>query len=679
MNLLKSEKGNTLIIAIFVLVMGSVIGLTLMSLSMNGTKRNEHRENYSQAVEQAEKGIKHITLEIQKALENKIPEPIIANTTVISQRENSFISSFNTTLEKHLCSSGGHINELDGDLAYTVCIDDESFKNSKYNISKKLKIISTGTANEETRQLTSTYTIGAESLNYPSFMNYAVSTHNGGNLILNGGVEIKGNILADGNIIVSDYGYAPISDKETTKFHNINIDKFNNSPWKKTTFPEVNGLTEDEPATIVVNSDYKLFKMNNSEFKSGCSRSSSLTNVVDNLLEAVNLNIVKLSPNYFTYYDLVNYDFNNANTNIQCLFDISSTSQINNYLSNDENNRPVIKNSTVVEGIDTSEFVDAGESKVRSTVQSTSLQTKTYFLSNKSYNGNFIFKADILFGGILGLTNETLIKNTLNGNYYFDDKTSITLLNNNTLNGSYYFKNSSQTDISIPSGNSTLDGEFYLNRGAPRGLLGSLSGIVKGLLGGNLDSAIKISGGSHHMKGAYYIDGDVEINNATINADAVLYVNGNVVIKHSEINSLDNGKLIILAKGNIIYEYASELGANIGKDFINEGPPIELNAYFYADNKIELHGTLSNIHIKGGVAAKQILLSGVRGDIKKNKLGVLPKFINSDDPKEPSRLTIEYDEKVVTTIKELNDKYSGNKKYHEIFLQPAKEMKRELN
>src|SRR5690554_447664 len=133
MKILQSEKGNTLVITILVLLMASVIGLTLMSMSLNGTKRNEHRENYSQAVEQAENGIKHITLQIQKDLEEKIKDleqkELEAAEKLFFMSENKYKESFNQKfdeiLDNYSCDSGLGIIETKNNLKYSVYYNKE--------------------------------------------------------------------------------------------------------------------------------------------------------------------------------------------------------------------------------------------------------------------------------------------------------------------------------------------------------------------------------------------------------------------------------------------------------------------------------------------------------------------------------------------------------------------------
>ena len=691
---LHSEKGNTLVTSLMVLIIATVIALTLMSLSMNGLTRNQHRESLTQAGKQAENGLQHITLEIQSKLQNILEsdefQPKFGDFEILMKH--NFNTKFNEILSSYLCMNTNKLTNVSTDKSYSVCLDDDSYVNEMPNLLKDLVFISTGTAYGESETLQFTYTMGVEYLNYPNFLNYAVTTHDEGTLILTGGIDIQGNVRADGNIVVSEYGYAPVIDKQGSTFRDI---QFNTSPWKKTVFPSIKGSSTG-PATLLVNPDKKLFKMNNDRFQGGCTRSLQLLekingklNNIGNLLN-LNISIETTIPYYVSYYDLINTDFN-TNT---CIFDIHETSQANDFLSNSE--KPNIYTTPVANSIDVAAIVEEGKNKLASVKNKNFVPYKMDVLGIKVpalMPGNFTASTpteaslgigvNLLSGGTLEGSIKipapyiiSVGKHTLNGEFYFKNSKlnlydgSLSNEINNTLLGNYYFEDYQLLDtLSITGGKQYLDGQFYIeNSGNDFGLLG-------GLLTDNFFNALDINGGNHTLKGVYYIDGDVDIFNSTISADAVLFVDGDVHIKHSQIKSLgESGSLIIFATGNIIYNYTSELGANIGKEFYNK-EPLELNAYLYSNSKIEIHGTLSNIHIKGGVAANQILLSGVRGDVK-NEL--VPTFVNPEDANAKSRLIIEYDENVVQTIKEITQEYNKLVQYNELELQPIKEIKREI-
>lgn len=100
MKYVKSQNGNTLVIAVFILTIATVIALTLISLSMNGITRNEHRENYNQAKQRAEDGITHIMSYMENELVKIIPPPSIGSSMSID----TFKSDFSKILKEYDCS-----------------------------------------------------------------------------------------------------------------------------------------------------------------------------------------------------------------------------------------------------------------------------------------------------------------------------------------------------------------------------------------------------------------------------------------------------------------------------------------------------------------------------------------------------------------------------------------------
>ncbi|BAK18083.1 type II secretory pathway, component PulK [Solibacillus silvestris StLB046] len=69
---LKSNSGSALLIAVAVLMIFTVLGLSLMSLTANGVIKNKSRENIVQATDLAQKGIEFAVTDIQKKIENEI-------------------------------------------------------------------------------------------------------------------------------------------------------------------------------------------------------------------------------------------------------------------------------------------------------------------------------------------------------------------------------------------------------------------------------------------------------------------------------------------------------------------------------------------------------------------------------------------------------------------------------
>lgn len=212
--LLFNEKGYSLFLTIFIMILFSVLSIMMLSLVVSGAKKNVIREEYTQADELSQKGIEHITNQIQKELEDVIGENGISKT--------HFIDEMERILNEYLCENNDaspiQESNLTGD--YAVCIDDWEDSEGEYgDLRKKVTFLSTGMVDGKETSIKTTMLIGANDV--PDALNYAVGSHRScsgndcidgeGNLFLHGGVSIEGDIKVDGHLITTDRGYAYLS------------------------------------------------------------------------------------------------------------------------------------------------------------------------------------------------------------------------------------------------------------------------------------------------------------------------------------------------------------------------------------------------------------------------------------------------------------------------------------
>lgn len=710
---LKSQKGNSFVTAIMVLVIGSVIGLTLLTFSINSTKRNEHRENYTQATKFAEDGANHLISYLEKELEEMLPKPVIgsASDNPVMVYEKFYKTDFPKLLNTYSCGKNLEYKK-DGELQYSACVKSYEYKVGDRDTYNLVTIHSTGYAEGEEKTLEFKVEFGSKYKDYPSFLDFAVSTHNGvqqtqsdeyngGTLVLNGGVQIKGNVLADGNVVISKYGYAPVVDKYTDG-SNI-FSKINRNPWKESTLPQING-TNGNPAQVLINSDKNLYYMDSFKFdqsKPGCKRSPDLIKILNGVVNTLLVVLGPLVPtvdtlgDYYTYYDLVNTDFNESVND--CIFQILPITDFDKKLI--KSNPEFSELTQPINVLDVNEFIGQGKNGL------SNLSTKTFnhpVLFGQKINGNY------------KINNRSVIlwNSSLTGNYYLENSpndsinTSITadlvedlsdlpilgdILNKvlSGLSGILDLLLGPITDITdklaLTKNTTETSGQFYIkphesalnlkqysNNYEENVLIDTLVSLLslenKAI---HIDSGI-LAKGNHTLKGVYYIDGDVKINNTNLYTNAILFVNGNVSIKQSTIHTNNDEGLIIFATGDIIYDYSSESASHIGEEYYNKDKKV-INAFLYSNQKIELHGTLSNIHIKGGISANKVVLTGVRGDVEKKAFNNF-QFSHPSDSSKESRLIIEHDPKIKEIFKNFVDsnQYGTLRNYHELFIEPTK-------
>ncbi|MGM9967115.1 MAG: hypothetical protein ACI383_06495 [Rummeliibacillus sp.] len=190
---IKNENGYTLLLTVGIIVIFTVLGLCLLTLTSNGIKKNENRQNTVQAQDLSDKGIKYAVDDLQKYLENQIKNNPMGKTQFYNLLDNTI---------KVNCPDG---IEIPGEKASQtkVCIDHvEMISNEEKDRYKRLVTFkSTGLVNGKTHTTTSKVIIGTDSI--PDQLRYALSTNDGGDLYLHGGVEIQGDIKTDGNLIIT--------------------------------------------------------------------------------------------------------------------------------------------------------------------------------------------------------------------------------------------------------------------------------------------------------------------------------------------------------------------------------------------------------------------------------------------------------------------------------------------
>ncbi|MED3660506.1 hypothetical protein NST62_04415 [Ureibacillus sp. FSL K6-8385] len=723
MRYVKSQKGNVFLLAILVLVIGSVISLTLIGMSINGTARNEHREDLTQAKKNAESGIEHLTASMQKKLKDNLPAPGINTSSSLANFKKDFIDN----LELHRCPpenkihiekpEKNYIHNEDGNTHYSTCINyDENEINQLLNQNHfyvPITIQSIGYADGEEKTITAKAKFGATYKNYPSFLDFAVATHPGTNgngdsdkrsenLILNGGIQIKGNVFTNGNIVLSNRGYVPVPESD-----------YKDNPWKLSTYPEISGV-------LYNNSDKSLFKMNQFEVGNSCKRPEAATNIlailsgalgtvldsVINVLGYILLGTFDAPSKYLTYYDLEYYNYDNQLSNCFTKLPISD---ISSYLLKKDNLK-LQKTGLELEPVQiagANSFIEHGKQNIKSIVENngTTFTNAISFYAKGKKEGNYkIENASILINN-----------STYKGTYYirtpekldfpavYTSSTSYLtdLLNNlvSSLNLGNLLKELGIKDLlSLLTGsnkqNKGLEGQFYIEHAANQDkLLTELLKKLELLSSGkpdekrlldflinnrglipqgkafNLDPGL-MDNSNFTLNGVYFMKGDVKIYDTNITGDAILFVDGSVEILRSKLNHKNNHKLLIFATGDIIYKFDSQTD----RDMINDNKPVEINAYLYSNRTVEFHGTLKNIHVKGGIAGNQVILTGIRGEVNKKLIGLpyLWDLKNTTNENASPRLIVEHDPDLWKTFKELTNQYSSMPDYYEFFLEPLK-------
>ncbi|WP_342559668.1 hypothetical protein NSQ95_11645 [Psychrobacillus sp. FSL W7-1457] len=210
MDVIKNKQGNTFIITIVLLLIFSILGLSLISLTLSGASKNEVRQDEVRASALAEKGMDRIIQEINSELTKSIGDGVDRNT---------FKSNLNQIIQLNKCETKENTtaNKYDACITNTTPVIDVINGIQKENdIRKLLTIKSIGKSGEILKTIYTDIEIGAEVS--PEVLNYAIGTNlnkkdgiddGEGNLFLHGGVSITGDIKVDRDLITSKRYWLP--------------------------------------------------------------------------------------------------------------------------------------------------------------------------------------------------------------------------------------------------------------------------------------------------------------------------------------------------------------------------------------------------------------------------------------------------------------------------------------
>lgn len=487
MKYVEKEQGYTLLITVMIIVLFTILGMSLMSLTISGANRSELRESTSQAQDLA-----------MKATDFAVEEIKLKMTTALAGGKNA--SAFKTALEnvlnEYLCSNGMTVLPNTTTGTAEVCILAPYSDISPNNPYKKIVLFnSVGKANGKEETIQSTYEIGAD-LNLEPF-DYVISTFKnkedstGGDLAIHGGVEITGNMNVDGNLYIS-----------------------RNSKYKDTVVHSVLPRAYDSQINLSGDS-YKKESPNDSKVNS--------------------TSIDKL--------------FYNATVPSKKKFDILQS------------------NFGFIPKIDEFKFNESSEGVTIMNVGN---------LENLGTNiGAWDLKSK---------ANKTVLK------FWGETDHDWTLWGKNSFNSVAFPK-----DLKLKYDPKLLrDVEFSVSNGAYIGADFNI-GLGPSDEVGVLDTEVELDG-------VFYVNDDLHIKSAELTGNAIFYVRDKVNIEFSKIN----GNFTIFAGGDINMKYVSNNHNDNNKRSI-------VNGFIHSNKSITIDGATSLMTINGGISAKDIFITSIRG------------------------------------------------------------------
>lgn len=255
----QNDRGYALLLAFCAILIFSILGLSLLTLTSSGVAKNTNREEIILATDLSDKGIEFAVGDIQKTLEEQIVATPMGKT--------DFGKLLDNTLKNAILKCPDAGNTIPDEIGYyikaennnktRVCIEDaQMIKNAagvteEQDMYKRIVTFrSVGIVNGKEHTTKSEVIIGTDAI--PDQLRYAVSTNKGGNLFLHGGIEVQGDIKTDGNLIISNYAsWGTATGSSNT--------------WTPSVFPRIVKNSNSVKPKLILSEDKDIyyFKLNN--------------------------------------------------------------------------------------------------------------------------------------------------------------------------------------------------------------------------------------------------------------------------------------------------------------------------------------------------------------------------------------------------------------------------------
>ncbi|AMO84026.1 hypothetical protein B857_02081 [Solibacillus isronensis B3W22] len=561
---LKNHTGSALLMAVAVLMLFTVLGLTLFTLTANGIKKNETRENIVQSKDLAEKGIDFAVNDIQKQLTDLISHP------TIKVGKEKFKSELVQILSKSALQCPLVGQPFPDSIGYKIPGNNSSY--TRVCIEKVEPVLTNGMADEKNvykRVVTFKsigYVNGKEHITHtkvvigtdavPDQLRYAVSTNEGGNLYLHGGIEVRGDIKTDGHLILSERAHWISRSSNGTETAN----------WEDSTFLRMVADSKSINPKIIMKESGKYIYVANPG----------------------------TSIDYFKHIE----------NRIESRTEYLNTSRYTKYVPNQPSTTTEIQNKL---------FSTKGLSIVSRNLEPDKVEIAekiTPLYTTKQYQKNY--------------------------------NSGLTVTTTNHETGRF-----NPTDVIFIHGETNTRGtckRYFLGFCIEYNYYQTLS---KADFNINTDANSNSSNKDIKLSGTYYVNGNLKIYKTNLKSNAILYVDGDVTISDSTLNGIDaNSTIFIFATGDI----------SISNISVDHDTPSTIKGFFYSKQDMIMYGVGSNINLYGGLSAKRLILTAVRGKSGNNRYesGAVQKTINSATglPSKNSRLKITYDEELISQYTE---------------------------
>ncbi|ULO07975.1 hypothetical protein H1230_03705 [Paenibacillus sp. 19GGS1-52] len=188
----KQEQGSALVLVMFIVLLLTILGISVLSAAVGGAQRTETRKNDVQSLHLAEKTLDEAVAYITSSLNKKVSSSVDLSQDELDQAIKLFLNTLTTDL-----TASTDLNHASGRIV-DVKTSTIGSLDSGQSVSYELTIKSEAEVNGVTRNLTQKVIIDT----FPDFLKYTLGSEK--NLTINGSPFITGNIYAGDTLTVND-------------------------------------------------------------------------------------------------------------------------------------------------------------------------------------------------------------------------------------------------------------------------------------------------------------------------------------------------------------------------------------------------------------------------------------------------------------------------------------------
>ncbi|QUL54528.1 hypothetical protein KDC22_30355 [Paenibacillus tritici] len=200
---LREERGSALVLVMFIVLLLTILGLSVLTAAVGGAQRTETRKNDVQSLHLAEKTLDEAVAYITAGLNKTIQDNVVVSQTELEKAIELFLKNLQD--DQNILHASTNLLQSDGGKALGVItsVDYENNNDPTSSLpvsylSYRLTLNSQAEVNGVVRNLSQVMVIDT----FLDFLNYTLGSER--NLTINGSPYIKGNIYAGDNLTISD-------------------------------------------------------------------------------------------------------------------------------------------------------------------------------------------------------------------------------------------------------------------------------------------------------------------------------------------------------------------------------------------------------------------------------------------------------------------------------------------